>query len=92
MAMLLNPDKPILNTSDDDDDVCDVSALYRRASKDSETVDDTQNVRVKRKKGIIYVTNIPKHMNVTRIREYLSPYGSINRVYLQPTTPLNESK
>lgn len=46
----------------------------------------------KRKKGIVYITNIPKHMNVTRMREYLSPYGDINRIYLQPTTQSNESK
>ncbi|XP_067639719.1 uncharacterized protein [Eurosta solidaginis] len=38
----------------------------------------------KRKKGIIYISNIPKHMNVTRVREILGEYGKIGRVYLQP--------
>ncbi|XP_055843056.1 activator of basal transcription 1-like [Episyrphus balteatus] len=38
----------------------------------------------KRKKGIIYVSNLPKHMNVTRIREILGGYGQIGRVFLQP--------
>ncbi|XP_017094823.3 uncharacterized protein [Drosophila bipectinata] len=38
----------------------------------------------KRKKGIIYISNIPKHMNVTRLKEILSEFGTIGRVYLQP--------
>ncbi|XP_020808600.1 pre-rRNA-processing protein esf2 [Drosophila serrata] len=38
----------------------------------------------KRKKGIIYISNIPKHMNVTRLREILGDFGKIGRVYLQP--------
>lgn len=36
------------------------------------------------KKGIIYVSNLPKHMNVTRIRETLGVYGDLGRVFLQP--------
>lgn len=38
----------------------------------------------KRKKGIIYISNIPKHMNVTRLKEILGEFGKIGRVYLQP--------
>lgn len=38
----------------------------------------------KRKKGIIYISNIPKHMNVTRLKEILSEFGKVGRVYLQP--------
>ncbi|XP_075156912.1 uncharacterized protein LOC142230167 [Haematobia irritans] len=44
----------------------------------------TDKPKKKRKKGIIYISNIPKHMNVTRIREILGEYGNIGRVYLQP--------
>lgn len=36
-----------------------------------------------RKRGIIYLSNIPKYMNITKIRELLSEYGEIGRVYLQ---------
>jgi len=36
------------------------------------------------KKGIIYISNIPKHMTLTRLREILGEYGAIGRVYLQP--------
>lgn len=41
----------------------------------------------KRKKGIIYISNIPKHMNVTILREMLGQHGKIGRVYLQPEKP-----
>lgn len=35
------------------------------------------------KKGIIYLSSIPKFMNITKLRELLSVYGEIGRVYLQ---------
>lgn len=38
----------------------------------------------KKKRGIIYVTSIPKHMNVTIMREMLSQYAKLGRVFLQP--------
>ncbi|XP_043262074.1 activator of basal transcription 1-like [Colletes gigas] len=37
----------------------------------------------KRKRGIIYLSSIPKYMNIAKIREILSEYGEIGRVYLQ---------
>ncbi|XP_050445754.1 activator of basal transcription 1-like [Cataglyphis hispanica] len=39
------------------------------------------NKKVKR--GIIYLSTIPKYMNVTMIREIFSAYGKVDRVYLQ---------
>lgn len=41
------------------------------------------------KKGIIYISQIPKHMNVTLIRELFENFGEVGRVYLQPD---NKSK
>lgn len=38
----------------------------------------------KKKTGIIYISSIPKHMNVTILRELLEPYGDVGRIYLQP--------
>lgn len=38
----------------------------------------------KKKTGIIYISTIPKHMNVTILRELLEPYGDVGRIYLQP--------
>lgn len=56
---------------DDDDDEMDLGNFSVKPKK-------------KRKKGIIYISNIPKHMNVTRMREILGEYAKIGRVYLQP--------
>ncbi|CAL1675962.1 unnamed protein product [Lasius platythorax] len=39
------------------------------------------NTKVKR--GIIYLSTIPKYMNITMIREIFSAYGKVDRVYLQ---------
>jgi len=63
------------NPSDDDDDM-DL-ANFKATSSSSAPAK-------KRKMGIIYISNIPKHMNVTRLREILGEYGAIGRVYLQP--------
>ncbi|XP_076640628.1 activator of basal transcription 1 [Halictus rubicundus] len=36
-----------------------------------------------RKRGIVYLSSIPKYMNITKIRELFSVYGQVGRVYLQ---------
>jgi ESF2/ABP1 family protein len=38
----------------------------------------------KGKKGIIYISSIPKHMNVAICREFLERFGDVGRVFLQP--------
>lgn len=38
----------------------------------------------KKKRGIIYISSIPKYMNVTILREMLSQYAKICRIFLQP--------
>lgn len=42
------------------------------------------SVPKKRKRGIIYISSIPKYMNVTILREMLSEYAKIGRIFLQP--------
>lgn len=42
-----------------------------------------------RKKGIVYLSSIPKYMNVTKLRELLGHYGEIGRVFLQPASNRN---
>ncbi|XP_055709456.1 uncharacterized protein LOC129805517 [Phlebotomus papatasi] len=37
----------------------------------------------KRKKGIVYVSNIPKYMTVAILKEFLGEYAEVGRVYLQ---------
>jgi len=35
------------------------------------------------KKGVIYISNLPKHMTLTRLREILGEYGAIGRAFLR---------
>ncbi|XP_076246648.1 activator of basal transcription 1 [Calliopsis andreniformis] len=44
----------------------------------------------KRKRGIVYLSSIPKYMNIAKIRELFSVYGTVGRIYLQLEE--NESK
>lgn len=37
----------------------------------------------KPKRGIIYLSSIPPYMNVSRIREYFTEFGTVDRIYLQ---------
>ncbi|KZC05072.1 Activator of basal transcription 1, partial [Dufourea novaeangliae] len=43
-----------------------------------------------RKKGIVYLSSIPKYMNITKIRELFSVYGKVGRVYLQLAENVSE--
>lgn len=45
----------------------------------------------KKKRGIIYISSIPKFMNVTILRELLSQYAKLGRVFLQPGKLSGES-
>ncbi|KAI8127863.1 Pre-rRNA-processing protein esf2 [Lucilia cuprina] len=80
------------NEKSNEEEVDDGTGLAHESSMDEDDEMDLGSLRKsgldkskkKRKKGIIYISNIPKHMNVTRIREILGEYGKIGRVYLQP--------
>lgn len=43
-----------------------------------------ENPSKKKKRGILYLSSIPKYMNVTILREMLSQYAKIGRIFLQP--------
>ncbi|XP_055912115.1 uncharacterized protein LOC129946103 [Eupeodes corollae] len=62
---------------------CSIDNVDEEEPSDIE-MEQLSKPKKKRKKGIIFVSNIPKHMNVTRIREILGGYGKIGRVFLQP--------
>lgn len=44
----------------------------------------SNETRKKEKRGIIYLSTIPKFMNVTKVREIFGEYGEVDRVFLQP--------
>lgn len=43
----------------------------------------TKTVKKQPKRGIIYLSTIPPYMNVSKIREVFSEFGTVGRVYLQ---------
>lgn len=50
---------------------------------ESMTEDENTLQVKKRKKGIVYLSNIPKYMSIAKIRELFSLYGKVGRMYLQ---------
>ncbi|XP_026822934.1 pre-rRNA-processing protein esf2-like [Rhopalosiphum maidis] len=59
---------------------------------DSESLLSVDSATKTRKKGIVYLSSIPKYMNVTKLRELLGQYGEIGRVFLQPAANPNLKK
>lgn len=45
---------------------------------------ETKQTLKTRKKGIIYISQIPKHMNVAICRELMERFGEVGRIFLQP--------
>lgn len=73
-------------SNDDENEDLDVDEPQAGPSKQrnlSETSADDQSAK-KKKRGIIYISTIPKYMNVSILREMLGQYAVINRVFLQP--------
>lgn len=56
---------------------------------DTESLSSVITNTKKRKKGIVYLSSIPKYMNVTKLRELLGQFGKIERVFLQPASNRN---
>lgn len=38
----------------------------------------------KKKRGIIYISYIPRYMTVKKVREYFSEFGEVTRLFLKP--------
>jgi RNA recognition motif-containing protein len=43
-----------------------------------------ETAKKEKKPGVIYLSSIPKKMNVKIIREYFSRFGKVDRIYLEP--------
>ena len=37
-----------------------------------------------KKRGVVYLSRIPPFMNAAKVRQLLSPFGEIGRIYLTP--------
>lgn len=66
------------------------------ASQDEEQPGTSSALKVKDKqkkkgkKGIIYISTIPKHMNVAICREMMERFGDVGRIFLQPDSKGSE--
>ncbi|XP_059614279.1 activator of basal transcription 1-like [Phlebotomus argentipes] len=60
---------------------------FVRLGKDMENVETSseapQKTPKKRKRGIVYISGIPKYMNVAILKEFIGEFGKVGRVYLQ---------
>lgn len=48
-------------------------------------IDLNEKPSKKKKRGILYLSSIPKYMNVTILRDMLSQYATIGRIFLHPS-------
>lgn len=46
----------------------------------------------KKKRGIIYLSTIPKHMTVSIARDMFNQYADVGRMYFQPSTRSDDGK
>jgi ESF2/ABP1 family protein len=72
------------NINEDNEDICEINDMENESNQikdiqEKKTVKPNKKV----KRGIIYLSTIPKYMNVTMLREIFSAYGEVGRVYLQ---------
>uniref|UniRef100_A0AAG5DUP0 Activator of basal transcription 1 n=1 Tax=Anopheles atroparvus TaxID=41427 RepID=A0AAG5DUP0_ANOAO len=65
--------------NDEDQMETDSAAPSKKRPKVSPLVKKKKN-----KAGIVYISSIPKHMNVAILRGLLEPYGEIGRIFLEP--------
>lgn len=78
-------DDDIAEKSDDDEhDEDAAAALLIQKQRLKEAAEDRD--KKMRKSGVLYLSTIPPGMNVAKLRETLSQYGQIGRVYLEPDT------
>lgn len=68
-------------------------------SSEDDTKDPAQPVSLKpdapakkKKRGIIYLSTIPKHMTVSIARDMFSQYADVGRMFFQPSTKSNDGK
>ncbi|KAJ3588367.1 hypothetical protein NHX12_011960 [Muraenolepis orangiensis] len=76
-------DKGVLGHEDDDeeDDLMDKGVL---GHEDDEEDGNKKGGKVKRIPGIIYLGHIPPRLRPKHLRNMLTPYGEIGRIFLQP--------
>ncbi|OQV22301.1 putative Pre-rRNA-processing protein esf2 [Hypsibius exemplaris] len=74
------------NNEEEEDDM-DTDSQDAEASRRAKLRDTALNVEANVKKsGVVYLSSIPPGMNVAKLREIMSQYGALGRIYLEPDT------
>lgn len=75
-----NEERSEMDAGDSDDE--DVEKVGNQL--ESKIVIPNAAIKKPRKKGILYISSIPRYMNVAIMREMFSKYGTVGRIFLQP--------
>lgn len=62
----------------------DEEALRRERRRERKRKRLLKEAEKAEKRGVCYLSRVPPHMNPLRLRQILSQYGEIGRVYLTP--------
>ena len=91
------PDDEVNSNQSEDEEMEVENSEHEENSEDEDEVQEsmkkkqvkpsTSGMKAKakiRKKGIIYISSIPQHMNVAICREMMEQFGEVGRIFLQP--------
>lgn len=69
---------------DEEDKEMDLGEADSEEMQEETTKKEKKQKSKTRKKGIVYISSIPKHMNVAICRELMERFGEVGRIFLQP--------
>ncbi|RWR94976.1 Nucleotide-binding, alpha-beta plait [Cinnamomum micranthum f. kanehirae] len=78
------------NELDRDREIVDSKKPERR--KDKKMRRFTKEAAMADKRGVCYLSRVPPHMNPLKLRQILSQYGEIQRIYLVPEAHKNATR
>jgi hypothetical protein len=68
------------------------SIVRNSFTEDSTTTTHTllnqdNQTREEKSKGIVYISRVPCFMNATKLRQYMENFGKVHRIFLTPENP-----
>lgn len=78
-----NTDNDVNNNETDDSDEDNITTSEKKRKVFKLSLDKTEDFNEKlRKRGVVYISRIPPRMNPTKVKQLLSEFGVITRVFL----------
>jgi RNA recognition motif-containing protein len=83
--------------SNNDSDIPEEASEDEIQDSDNSMKPESSNKKIvklpkKKKQGIIYVSSLPKNLNVAMIREMFEKYGEVKRIFLQPKEKMGKNQ